>query len=235
MNKNKTPIDIIGIAGKMNSGKDLVGQIIQYLTSPNAKNKGTFEECLNNGYTYDIEYDIEKFASTLKDIVCLIIGCTREDLENEEFKNSDLGSAWKKQFSFSNSDDGLTPRKLMQLLATDCFRDTIHPDIWINSLFRKFKAIDLTKIINLNGVLDYSECGFPKWIITDVRFVNEVDAIKLRSGIIIKLKRNLSEKSVHVSEIEIDDSKVDYIVYNNGTIQELVDKIKSILKKEKII
>ena len=30
--------------------------------------------------------EIKKFADKLKDIVCLLIGCTREQLEDQEFK-----------------------------------------------------------------------------------------------------------------------------------------------------
>ena len=35
----------------------------------------------------------------------------------------------------------LTPRKLLQLLGTDCGRDIIHPNIWVNALFADYVSV----------------------------------------------------------------------------------------------
>ena len=71
--------NLYGISGKINSGKDLVGEILQCLSCG-----FTTEETLtyiNEDIKYGVSsYKIKKYADKLKDIVCLLIGCTREDL-----------------------------------------------------------------------------------------------------------------------------------------------------------
>ena len=72
---------LIGISGKISSGKDTVGKIIQYLI---AKQTGRFNSSLwskeallgehigANAYLELIsDWEIKKFADKLKDIVCL--------------------------------------------------------------------------------------------------------------------------------------------------------------------
>ena len=39
----------------------------------------------------------------------------------------------------------------------------------------------------------------------------------------------------HISETALDDAKFDYVIENNGTIEELIEQVKKILIKEKII
>lgn len=98
---------IIGINGKIGSGKDTVGKIIQYLTVSDYKNvkhilkernqkEITIEEHFNSFVErdYKVKWQVKKFASKLKDIVCILIGCTREQLEDHEFKDKELGEQW---------------------------------------------------------------------------------------------------------------------------------------------
>ena len=62
---------IIGISGKKTVGKNTVAKIINQLT--------------NN------KYEEKCFADKLKNIICLLIGCSRDQLENESFKSKELG------------------------------------------------------------------------------------------------------------------------------------------------
>lgn len=78
----------------------------------------------------------------------------------------------------------LTPRKLLQLLGTECGRNIIHPNIWVNALMK-----DYVPEKEYIGHGDYTEWE-PSWIITDVRFPNEAAAIKSKGGIIIRINRN---------------------------------------------
>ena len=89
---------IIGVSGHMNSGKDLVGLIIQHLTDSNWK--------------------IKKFADKLKDIVCLLIGCTREQLEDRKFKETPLSSEWDKQEK-SNIETIILNKLFIMIQLTD--------------------------------------------------------------------------------------------------------------------
>jgi DNA-binding XRE family transcriptional regulator len=90
--------NLISVSGKINSGKDTVGQIIQYLTLDDSFSKSTKDviaDLEHNSYCATrSNWQIKKFADKLKDMVCLLLGCTREDLEDREFKNKVLGEEW---------------------------------------------------------------------------------------------------------------------------------------------
>ena len=237
----KDTLNLIGISGKINSGKDTVGKILQYLSS---------EEYSNGNYSYasflvdkDSPYQIKKFADKLKDIVCLLIGCTREQLEDGEFKDKPLGKEWDDSHGIN------TPRELLQVLGTDCGRDIIHPNIWVNALFADFEDNKSGWLSGINS----------NWVVTDVRFPNEAQAIKDRGGIVIRVNRPFeirvqhsgreddftiemfdpnNEKHVtfkkgydlnnHPSETALDDYEFDHVIDNNGSIEELIEKVKQL-------
>jgi len=225
---------IIGISGKIGSGKDTIGKIIQYLTLSNdvfsKTNKDIIADLEHNGYCASkSDWEIKKFADKLKDIICLLIGCTRERLEDIDFKNKELGQEWWYYQLFDGRSNivkrnnfklvsylenvnkypdktliKLTPRKLLQFLGTDCGRDIIHPNIWVNALFADYK---LSKPLGLEGH-DWSKGNLPKWIITDVRFPNEAQAVKDRGGIVIRVNRSknkhfISEGTKPIGLVEV--------------------------------
>ena len=238
--------NLIGISGKMGSGKDTAGIIMQYLSSRNNLTGSQKEYLKDLKYLSHIlgkkgKYKIKKYADKLKDIACLLIGCTREQLEDREFKEKPLGPEWMKWFTEdglapkdNNAGVGevLTPRKLLQLLGTECGRDIIHPNIWVNALFADFENNKSEWLSGLNS----------KWIITDVRFPNEAQAIKDRGGIVIRVNRDketaLMHKGIHIpkhllskehpSETALDDYEFDHVIDNNGSIEDLVERVKQL-------
>ena len=222
---------LIGISGKISSGKDTVGKILQMLNQGIDSNKQILDY-INGTNIEGFDYQIKKFADKLKDMVCLLIGCTRDQLEDREFKDKELGEEWWYWSDYHEDDrlisylgnqnlkgDGynlikLTPRKLLQLLGTECGRDIIHPNIWVNALFADYKIegkinvarsikdieeVDIDLVNKKHRMLIQGEemhkniSLIPKWIITDVRFPNEAKAIKDRGGIVIRVNRNASE------------------------------------------
>lgn len=89
---------IIGISGKIGSGKDLSGLIIQALTcQPSCFDNYTelTEEIILQKIWDKPNFEIKKFGYALKQIVAILIGCTVEDLEDREFKNKALGEEWQ--------------------------------------------------------------------------------------------------------------------------------------------
>jgi hypothetical protein len=292
---------IITISGKKQSGKDTVGKIIQYLTRDYVYIDYSFEQYFNLDTTKTFE--IKKFADKLKDIVCLLIGCTREQLEDETFKNTELGEEWKKYVIeniyskeiispyFSTKEEAkqweqsqeyyedtggydtsiiiikMTPRLLLQLLGTECSRNIIHPNIWVNSLISEYKIEIIpnenygsnktqpknwiiTKEYEHEYELDNSHLVYkdevnvivPNWVITDMRFPNELQAVKDRGGISIRVSKpiyTLSQENhceiLHESETALDNTEFDYLIVNDNIIEELIEKVKEILTKEKII
>ena len=149
----------------------------------------------------------------------------------------DIYSAEEVNDLFVQETVSVTPRLLLQTIGTDIVR-TINPNIWINSLFRYYTMSDLTlakmrrkDFSPISGFLD-----LPNWIITDVRFLNEVKAIKEKDGIIIRINRESDYNSNHSSEIALDNYEdFDYIIDNNNCIDCLIEQVKEILKHEKII
>ena len=107
------------------------------------------------------------------------------------------------------------------------------PDIWIRKTFdliKKNEDLELPsfcgeKIKIYNGVL-----------ISDIRFRKEFWACKEKGYKLIKLTRPNNDYSLNVlSETDLDqisDDLFDYHVVNNGTIRELEDKVRYILKTE---
>jgi hypothetical protein len=76
---------IIAINGKIGSGKDELGK--------------------NLIKSFGSDWEIKKFADKLKDVVCLLTGCTRNQLEDQKFKEKMIdkkeaesmgGSTWDK-------------------------------------------------------------------------------------------------------------------------------------------
>ena len=244
---------IIGISGRIGSGKDTVGKIIQYLIclelNTLAPHQFSFKDFVKSTASNEIQsgFKIKKFADKLKDLVCMLIGCTREQLEDREFKEKELGEEWDRVISSDGKvhlpDDypdleysKLTPRLLLQLLGTEYGREIIHPNIWVNSLMSEYFCVqsDLAP----NGI----DC--PNWIITDMRFPNEMEAVKKKGGITIRVNRPcdicggsgyhkmscpVSKSGEHYSEKALDNAEFDYVIDNNGTIEELIVKIKDIL------
>ena len=84
-----------------------------------------------------------------------------------------------------------------------------------------------------------------KVVITDCRFENEINLITKYRGKIIRVYRNLphwfddyqrgidveESKTLHISELGWIRCNTDYDIANNGTIDELYQKIKYIFAK----
>ena len=217
---------LIGISGKMGSGKDTLSIVLNYLADKDAPDWiGRWEQDVE-----EFTYKNKKYSEKLKYMVCFLIGCSRSDLEDRDFKEKELGEEW----------DGLTPRKLLQLLGTEAGRQIIHPNIWVNALFADYKVTnDCSQ--HSDGLWYTSEHGeeesevtpvYPNWIITDVRFPNEAKAIKDRGGILIRINRpQLIERDFeHLSETALDDyNGFDYVIENNSSsIGDLVEQVKQL-------
>ena len=264
---------IISLSGNIKNGKDEVGSIIQYLTSDfyPLKSYQRYKDKLDSEWgPPQTNFEIKKFADKLKDCTCLLLGCTREQLEDREFRDKPLGEEWW----YYKFDDGimipylnngytkgeeplqylvkLTPRLLLQLLGTEAGRNIIHPNIWVNSLMSEYK-INITQPSKFGGT---AIGGYPNWIITDNRFPNEIQVVKSKQGITIRIERDfnlrfpeynnieevkdkdpeLYKQLTHFSETAVDDYKEwDYVIQNNGTIEDLIEEVRNILIKESIL
>lgn len=263
LNGNLKNKKLIAISGKKQSGKNTIAKIINQLT--------------NN------KYEEKCFADKLKDIVCILIGCSRDQLENESFKSKELGEEWylyivKNTYSneilspfFLTKEEARhweqtqdwyedtggydtcvelikpTPRFLLQFIGTNLLRNQLHPNIWVNALMSEYKPTKDTKVsefLKAEGLPETMNGGkeYPNWIITDLRFPNELEAVKERGGITIRVVRPVHALSqnnhcgiLHPSETSLDNEEFDYTIVNDSTIEDLVEKVREILINEKLL
>jgi hypothetical protein len=210
---------IIGINGKIGVGKDTVGTIIQYLKCYNTGN-AKIEDVISNPYhEWWLEeqsgFEIKKFAGKLKQIASILTGIPVEKFEDQEFKKTTLSEEW--DFADSDAPDNImTIRMFLQKLGTEAMRDGLHTNVWVNALFSDISSKD-----NI--------------IITDMRFPNEMEAVKSKGGITIRVMRPGTSTREHYSEIAIDDAKFDYEIINDAGIPELIEKVREILVLEELI
>ena len=162
---------IIAISGKIGSGKDTVGKIIQYLTDIDTNNDNTsYEHYLEILTHLEPNWQIKKFAGKLKQIVSILTGIPVEDLEKQKVKDRVLGEEWnlycvkypngttsryftskKECVKIINTNiyrkkgivvtKQFTVRQLLQEVGTDAMRNVIHPNIWVNALMSDYKPV----------------------------------------------------------------------------------------------
>jgi hypothetical protein len=234
---------IIAINGRIGSGKDTVGKIIQYLVF--CKHFG-FKDDAFDPYpksTYVLGgWEIKKFAGKLKQIAAILLG-DPYFVENWERGSKEYRNEYLPEW-------GMTRREFLLDLGTKSLRDNFHRDVHVISLFA-----------------DYTEDK--NWLITDLRFANEFDGCKKRKALNLRVKRDFSKvwpeqwnryskgkyntsdigfiewlrdndeevfKIVtHLSEISLLAHEFDYEIDNNGTIEELIEQVKQILIIENIL
>ena len=116
----------------------------------------------------------------------------------------------------------------------------VHTNVWCNALFSDYKSDCTPK--------DAFNKNLPNWIITDMRFPNEMEAVEQRKGLTIRVIRparqlpkgdgvfpTIQEYVLHPSETALDDAKFDYEIINDGSIEDLIEKVREVLTMEKII
>lgn len=192
---------LIGIVGQAGHGKDTIGTIL--------KEKHGF-------HTYAL-------ATPLKEGICkTVFGLSDEQLYTQ------LGKEKKDEFW------GCSAREIMQFVGTELFREQmcrimphVGKEFWLQ-VFRKWRKDLFLKLKYL-----------PNVVVTDVRFQNEADFIKKYGGKIWRVQRDfgvhtdfLQESTrQHSSEIEqLNIQGVDEVIMNDGTIEDLEDKIKKLIE-----
>lgn len=262
---------IIGISGKKQHGKDTVCKIIQLLMYCKKENT-TINEWVDSTGVFVTEtvqfqsgWERKLFADKLKDMVCMLIGCTREQLEDNTFKETPL-SGWNIWMPFSprlNCFFGnlfYTKEECLQEIVyrhTIGIEDNIIPRIRVMTprLLMQLLGTDCgRKIIHPNiwvnalmseyhPMYKYKEIGskkdtivYPNWIVTDVRFPNEAKAIEDKGGIVIRVNRMfVQSEDNHESETALDTHNFKYTICNDGSIDALIEMVRATLRYTKII
>jgi hypothetical protein len=218
---------IIAIGGRMGSGKNTVCDIIQDLCKKH--NGPSFEQ--------------KAFAGKLKQTASLLTGVDVEKFEDQEFKKLEMPECWNKmqQSGRNRIMAPMTYRQFLQELGTEAMRDGLHSNVWVNALFADYH---LTPDKNANELFTEEfltgsstvHYEYPNWIITDMRFENELEAVVKHKGIAIRVVRpGRTLTGTHPSEIALDGFIMHYEIINDGTIEDLIEKVREILIKENII
>lgn len=104
----------------------------------------------------------------------------------------------------------LEVRKLLQRMGTDVGRNFIGPDTWVGPLMAQIDAAP------------------DKYVITDVRFPNEADAIRSRGGRVYWISRpGVGPANDHYSEHALDDYDFDAVIDNSGSLDDLTNEARS--------
>lgn len=122
-------------------------------------------------------------------------------------------------------------RQFLQELGTDACRTNLHPNVWVNALMADYIPVWTTDEGKHDPIKE-----FPNWIVTDVRFPNEAEAIKKAGGKIIRIERpGFKALNQHLSEISLDRWDFDYKIINGSDTVSLMFTVANILKKESLL
>lgn len=114
-------------------------------------------------------------------------------------------SALNKEFGYEYCKANFPDvREYMKKLGSEGGRDCISDTVWLDIVVNKINRHPRTN-----------------FIVTDVRFDNEAEAIQRLGGLVVKLDRNTGLTDSHVSESYIDNMHHDVVYENNGDIKDL--------------
>jgi hypothetical protein len=185
----------------------------------------------------DPTWQVKKFSNKLKQVASILTGVHPDKFEDQLFKNTPLSDDWfvwdyktiaggtltEPTFSVDPKLRSMTARELLQKLGTEAIRNGLHDNAWVNALM-----IDYVGMYDI----DTDRTTYPKWIITDCRFHNEAFAVRDRGGIIVRVNRTgVFPINSHISETAIDKYDFDYVINNDGDIEELRTKVKDLLNQ----
>jgi hypothetical protein len=118
---------------------------------------------------------------------------------------------------------GKSPRELLQTLGTEWGRSMVRDDIWVAIAMQKVERC-LARLKGVGGV-----------VLTDVRFANEVAAIKAAGGLIWKVSRPeaalAGDAARHSSEAGIAYELVDAEIINGSTVAALNNAVDATVRR----
>ncbi len=160
-----------------------------------------------------------------KDTTALAI---KKAYKDKKVINLSYGS-YIKEFAKNISDwdgrDETKPRELLQHLGTEVIRNKIDKDFFIKRLCNDIRVYSY-----YFDVITISDARFPDEIITPKKLFDDVIAIKVIRN---NFDTNLTnEEQKHSTETALDDfNDYDYVIENNGTIDELEEKVMEVVKE----
>jgi hypothetical protein len=173
----------------------------------------------------------ESFAGSVKDIASVMFGWPRHLLEGDTEESRLFRETPDKEWTKRFDNVPFTPREALQKIGTEVGRNIFHRDFWVQVLESK---IDKSK----------------NYVITDVRFPNEIEWIKKQGGLIIEIQRDKNPpwydslsgikvndlRRLYMNDFEIHESEwawvgqgIDYAIQNNTTKRGLYFNLMTVL------
>lgn len=179
------------------------------------------------------QYKQESFANSLKDAIALVFNWDRTMLAGLTNESRNWREQVDKWWATRLNIPHLTPRWILQQWGTEVCRQNFHDDIWIASVENKIRQ------------------STDNFVISDVRFPNEILSVKRMKGITIWVKRGelpnwyqtaldanlgnydamdeMERLQIHPSEWSWIGSYFDYVIENNSSKEDLYRSIDRIL------
>lgn len=187
---------IIGLAGPAKVGKSTTAKAAI--------------ESFNRRYK-DLSVIRYAFATPIYETVSMLTGWPIEKLKDLNYKEVD----WTDETAPVKCLKGMSPRSFLQKVGTECFRQVIHNDFWIDVTLSKVKDYDIA-------------------IIEDARFENE---FKICDMVIELQRENITYACNHASamppdpkyiaaKVKIDDPNFNIDIGVDSIIQALLKKRK---------
>ena len=165
-----------------------------------------------------IEYSM---AQPLKEIG-KIFGFSNEQLYGTQEQKLEIHEKW-----------GISAREFLQKIGTDIFRECV-PKVLPNMKMDRTVWVDLF-------VMKQQKNPHLNYVISDIRFLDEADAILQLGGIIIRVERdnnvssNSGQEHIHKSETEMYKIPATYVIDNNKlSIEQAKSKLDDILNRSYI-
>ncbi len=106
----------------------------------------------------------------------------------------------------------MTVGQLLQVLGTECFRERIGANVWVEAFYR-----------------NWEQGGRLPTVVADTRFPNESAAIRAAGGVVVLVERPEKDREAaaagrsarHPSETALDGEPADVVISNSGTIGDL--------------
>jgi hypothetical protein len=137
------------------------------LTGLPRSGKDTFAERLVDNHNFQSF----AFAKPLKAAAAVLLNRTVSEMEGKKgFDREAILPEWN-----------FTTRWFLQILGTECMRNIVHPDFWIQHMRNRLE-------------------GVQRAVITDVRFPNEAELVHELGGVVIEIRRPGVTRSGHSSD-----------------------------------
>lgn len=152
------------------------------------------------------------FAQPLKRGCAILFNFTDEQLYQDQKEQVDL--RW-----------GITPRKVLQVVGTDLFRNLIH--VYLPKL-------QLKHTLWIENFIRWQSAQSGNIVVSDVRFMDECEVIQNMNGIVVRIVRpslinRKDEKHTHASETSTSLLPVNHTIYNDSTLDALSGKIDQMI------